>query len=84
MLGFWRTAPKIAHFEGWGLDLERFSLGDFGRHGSGGIFEGPWALVLTFLASVEPPPKSLILRPGAWISNAFARRPWPSRFWRNL
>ena len=25
-----------------------FSLGDFGRHGSGGIFEGPWALVLAF------------------------------------
>ena len=25
-----------------------FSLGDRGRHGSGGIFEGPWALVLGF------------------------------------
>ena len=25
-----------------------FSLGDRGRHGSGGIFEGPWTLELGF------------------------------------
>ena len=80
MLGFWRTALKIANFEARGL-FGGFSLGDPGRHGSGGIFEGPWTLVLAFWGLA---PKIAHFEVRNVDFENFSRRPWPSRFWRNL